>query len=740
MWMILASSSLLSTGNGRTTLRQLAGPGASRFCSEPSWQSSEVTSSSRIASNGGFVDLGEQLAEVVVERPRPLREEGERRVVAHRADRLRAGGGHRLEDDVELLLGVAERLLALAQRRVRDDLALARGQVVEVDQAGVQPVLVRVLGGQRALDLGVVDDAAGRGVDRNMRPGSSRPFSHHRARRHVQHADLGGQRDQPVLGDPVAGRTQAVAVEHGADHGAVGEADQRGAVPGLHERGVELVEGPACRIHLAVVLPRLRDHHQHRVRQAAPAEVQQLEHLVEGRRVARVRGDDRGEPRQVARDEVRGQQRLAGGHPVAVAAQGVDLAVVRDVAVRVGQRPRRERVRREPGVHQRQSARDPLVREVRVERLELRLGQHALVDQRARRQAREVGPGLVLGALAQAVRAAFQGDARRRGRRRVRRRSAAATNSCRNAGIAARALGPRSALSTSVGTSRQPSTRRFSSAASFSIRATAAAACSSSVGRNAVPTAYSPAGGSAKSTTPRRNASGTWIRMPTPSPVLYSAPRAPRCSSRSSAVRPRRTISWSLAAREVGHQGHTAGVVLVLGGVHTGGRGNRPVARADSRSQEFLLSSRCTPTPASGRRVVWCEVSDAPVVPDQLVRSGEPGLPSPRTGESLRTAVGQSGHLGEDIARPGYGSDRTQRRGRFSRRQASHAVPRKRQRKTSERGDAARPCVSGVPLPPRTRGDHPVRPSRGRAVRITGCRTAGGRGRLGGVAEAGRHG
>ena len=241
-------------------------------------------------------DLGEQLAEVVVERPRPRREEGERGVVAHRADRLRPGGGHRLEEDVELLLGVAERLLALAQRRGRDDLALARRQVVEVDQAGVQPVLVRLLGGQRALDLGVVDDAAGGGVDQEHAARLQPALPHHRTRRHVQHADLGGQRDEPVLGDPVPGRAQAVAVEHRADHGAVGEADQRGAVPRLHQRGVELVEGTAGRIHLAVVLPRLRDHHQHRVGQAAPAEVQQLEHLVEGRRVARVRGDDRGEP------------------------------------------------------------------------------------------------------------------------------------------------------------------------------------------------------------------------------------------------------------------------------------------------------------------------------------------------------------------------------------------------------------------------------------------------------------
>ena len=49
-------------------MRQLAGPGVSRFCSEPSWQISEVTSSSRIASSGGFVTCANSCAEVVVER------------------------------------------------------------------------------------------------------------------------------------------------------------------------------------------------------------------------------------------------------------------------------------------------------------------------------------------------------------------------------------------------------------------------------------------------------------------------------------------------------------------------------------------------------------------------------------------------------------------------------------------------------------------------------------------------
>ena len=214
---------------------------------------------------------------------------------------------------------------------------------------------------------------------------------------------------------------------------------------------MELVEGTAGGIHLGVVLPRLRDHHQHRVREGSAAEVQQLEHLVERGGVARVRGDDGGEAREVARDQLALQQRFAGGHPVAVAAQRVDLAVVRDVAVGVRERPRRERVGGEPGVHERQRADHALVGEVRVERLDLGLGQHALVDDRARGQRGEVDVGGVLGALAQAEGAALQLEAVSP--------AAPATNSWRIVGITLRAVGPRSAPSASVGSSRQPSTR-----------------------------------------------------------------------------------------------------------------------------------------------------------------------------------------------------------------------------------------------------------------------------------------
>ena len=276
------------------------------------------------------------------------------------------------------------------------------GRSARLDQAGVQPLLVGVLAGERGLDLLVADDAAGGGVDEEHPAGLEPAAADDPLGLEVEHAGLGGEHDEAVVGDPVAARAQAVAVEHGADEGAVGEGDAGRAVPRLHEGGVELVERPAGGVHRLVVLPGLRDHHQHRVRQRAAAEVQQLEHLVEGRRVGGAGGADREDPVEVAGEEVGADLALAGPHPVAVALDGVDLAVVRDQPVGVGQRPAREGVGREARVHQGQLGGEPLVGQVGEERLELPGGEHALVDDRAGRQRREVDLGLVLGALAQA--------------------------------------------------------------------------------------------------------------------------------------------------------------------------------------------------------------------------------------------------------------------------------------------------------------------------------------------------
>ena len=57
-----------------------------------------------------------------------------------------------------------------------------------------------------------------------------------------------------------------------------------------------------------------------------------------------------------------------------------------DEAIRVGERPRREGVRREARVHEQQRAFDQRIREVRKERTQLWRRQHPFVDDCSRRQ------------------------------------------------------------------------------------------------------------------------------------------------------------------------------------------------------------------------------------------------------------------------------------------------------------------------------------------------------------------
>ena len=126
------------------------------------------------------------------------------------------------------------------------------------------------------------------------------------------------------------------------------------------------------------------------MRQRPPGHHEELEHVVERRRVAAAFANHRQDLLQVVAEEARLEQPFARAHPVDVARERVDLAVVRDVAVRVRERPRRERVRAEPLVHERQRRLHVGVRQIREHRLDLARREHALVDQRVRRQADDV--------------------------------------------------------------------------------------------------------------------------------------------------------------------------------------------------------------------------------------------------------------------------------------------------------------------------------------------------------------
>ncbi len=218
----------------------------------------------------------------------------------------------------------------------------------------------------------------------------------HVLRRHLDHAHLRRQHHQIVLGHDVPPRPQPVAVQRRANHAAVGETHRRRPVPRLHQRRVVLVERALLRVHLRIARPRLGNQHGHHMGQRSARLEEELHRIVDRSRVASARRNHRIQLVDLAVVERALHHRLARAHPADVAADGVDLAVVRHVAVRMRQLPTGKCVGRKSLMHQAQGARHQRIGQLVVELLNLRRQHQALVDDRAAGERRNVEVVLVL--------------------------------------------------------------------------------------------------------------------------------------------------------------------------------------------------------------------------------------------------------------------------------------------------------------------------------------------------------
>ena len=148
---------------------------------------------------------------------------------------------------------------------------------------------------------------------------------------------------------------QAVAVQRRRRSGGHrGEGHGGRPVPRLHQGGVIFVESPPLGVHQRVAGPGLRDQHHPRMGQRIAAGQQQFEGVVEDRRCPTDRAGSAATSCRSGPRRSFSRRAPASVHPVHVAAHGVDLAVVGDEPVGVGQPPGREGVGREPLVHHRQ--------------------------------------------------------------------------------------------------------------------------------------------------------------------------------------------------------------------------------------------------------------------------------------------------------------------------------------------------------------------------------------------------
>ena len=192
-----------------------------------------------------------------------------------------------------------------------------------------------------------------------------------------------------ILGDDVAGRTQTVAIQHATGVTAIGEHDAGRTVPRLQVHRVVLVEGAQIRVHVLDVLPSRRDQQAHGAKQIHAAHHQHFQHVVQRAGIRTGHVDQRPDFGHVGQQS-RGKGVAARLGPVAITADGVDFAVMGQIAERLRQPPLRQGIGGEALMEQTDRGLQPLVAEVGIEHRQVGRHHQPLVADQPTRQRRRV--------------------------------------------------------------------------------------------------------------------------------------------------------------------------------------------------------------------------------------------------------------------------------------------------------------------------------------------------------------
>jgi len=145
--------------------------------------------------------------------------------------------------------------------------------------------------------------------------------------------------------------------------------------------------------HILIPSPRLRDAQHHGLWQLDAAVHEKFQCVVQHGRIRAVRLHDRIDSGNLLAQNRRGHRLLAGKHSVDVAADGVDLAVVKNDAVGMRPLPRGRGVGGEAGMHERKCRGKIRVLQIRIEFPQLPDQKQPLVYDRPAGHRYDVGAG-----------------------------------------------------------------------------------------------------------------------------------------------------------------------------------------------------------------------------------------------------------------------------------------------------------------------------------------------------------
>ena len=237
------------------------------------------------------------------------------------------------------------------------------------------------------LDFIIADNAALHRIDYQHTTGTQAVLFHDSRRVNIHHADLRSQNDGIIIRNIIARRTQTVAVQRSTDGTAVSKGHRRRTVPRLNQRVVIFKEGLKVAVQMRIFAPRLRNHHHHRMRQTAAGHNQKLQHIIKHTGIRTGFIDNRHDFLNIIPPQAVAAHCLTRTHPVDVAAQRIDFAVMHQITVGMRTLPAGEGVRAKARMDKRHRRFNRAVLHISVEGTQLLSRQHALINNSPRRQA-----------------------------------------------------------------------------------------------------------------------------------------------------------------------------------------------------------------------------------------------------------------------------------------------------------------------------------------------------------------
>ena len=289
--------------------------------------------------------LSEELMEVIVKHSRLITQACQGSIVTHRADRILVSLDQRQQHEVHRFRCVSERLHTIQQILTSE--SFRRGllwQLLQANPLFLYPLLIRPPRCDIRLEFFVVDDSTLFKVHKEHAAWLQASLVSDVGGVDVQHADFAGHDNLVVLRHVIATWTQAIAIQCGTDEPTVGKGDRCRSVPRFLQCRIVFVKRALVFGHCLMILPCLRHHHHDDFLQCATGVIKHFQGIVEAAGVGRMRFNNRKQLFNFGTEEFTLHHALARKHPVGVALNSVDFAIVRHESKRLSTVPTGKRI------------------------------------------------------------------------------------------------------------------------------------------------------------------------------------------------------------------------------------------------------------------------------------------------------------------------------------------------------------------------------------------------------------